>query len=201
MIAFLQGRLAEAGANRVVVDVGGVGYEIAVSAQCSRMLPAPGAAIKILTHQHVREDALDLYGFLNENERDLFKLLLGVSGIGPKVAMNILSGIAVEEFYRAVRDRDQVKLSSVPGIGKKTAERLLLELREKAAVLSSAPAKGTRAAIIEGRHGDALRALIALGFKQLQAQTAIEKVAKNMDGQKTSTEELIKEALKLAGKA
>ena len=197
MIAFLQGKLSEAEANRIVVDVGGVGYEACLSSHSFRRLPALGGQVRILTYQHVREDTLALYGFLSDKERDLFKLLLGVSGIGPKVAMNILSGITVEDFYRAVREADRLRLSGVPGVGKKTAERLLVELKDKVLVLAAASAKEMRGVISDAKYGGAMRALIALGYKQAQAQTAVEKVAKKMESKKASTEDFVKEALKL----
>ena len=164
MIAFLQGRLAEANSNRVVVDVGGVGYEAVLSSQSFQLLPKVGENVRLLIHQHVREDTLALYGFLTKDERDLFKLLLGVSGIGPKVASNILSGITAGDFYRAVRDEDLAKLSGIPGIGKKTAERIVLELKEKAVLIMSVQARGTRVLASDARSGDASRALMALGY-------------------------------------
>src|SRR3989338_1323658 len=142
MIAFLQGKLTEASANRAVVDVGGVGYEVTLSNMSFQILPKMGENVRLLIHQHVREDTLALYGFLTNDERDLFKLLLGVSGIGPKVAINILSGITAGDFYQAVRDEDLVRLSSIPGIGKKTAERIILELKEKATLMTSMQKRG-----------------------------------------------------------
>ncbi len=200
MIAFLQGKLIEAAPNRVVVDVNGVGYEVTLSQISFQSLPPAGEMVRILTHQHVREDTLALYGFVSGKERDLFRLLLGVSGIGPKVAITILSGITVEDFYLAVRQEDLARLSGISGIGKKTAERILLELKEKAVLFSSLQGKGGgRALDADGRQGDALRALIALGYKQNQAQSAVEKVVRGKDHKKASVEDLVKEALKLVG--
>ena len=199
MIAFIQGRLSEASANRVVVDVGGVGYEVALSSQSFQGLPRVGETVRLLIYQHVREDTLALYGFLTNEERDLFKLLLGVSGIGPKVAINILSGITAEIFYQAVRDEDLVKLSAIPGIGRKTAERIVVELKEKAVLITSVQKKGTRVHAADAKQGDALRALIALGYRQGPAQAAVEKAMKGAGGKKPSVEDLVKEALKLVG--
>ncbi len=195
MIAFVQGVLTEIAPNRAVVDVGGVGYDVYVSAQSQRALPSVGKTVRLLTYQHVREDALDLFGFVSAEERDLFKMLLSVSGIGPKMAMTILSGITTEGFFRALRDEDRDKLSLVPGIGKKTVERLIVELKDKVALMLP-EAKGMRG---EGKQTDAVRALLALGYKQSQAQSALEKAArlhKDKD-RKPSTEDLIRDALRL----
>ncbi len=200
MIAFLQGKLAEADSNRIVVDVGGVGYEVVISSLSHQLLPRLGEQVRVLVYQHVREDTLALYGFLSNKERDLFKMLLGVSGIGPKVAINILSGISAEDFYLAVRQEDLARLSTIPGIGKKTAERLILELKEKAKVLAALPAKGGKLRADDVKQDDAMRALIALGYKQNQALLAVEKAAKGSDAKKkSSVEDLVKEALKLVG--
>ena len=201
MIASLQGRLVEVMANRIVLDVGGVGYEISLSRESLARLPAIGEGLRVLTHQHVREDTLALYGFLSGIERDLFKLLLSVSGIGPKVAITILSGIAVEDFYLAIRNEDLAKISSIPGIGRKTAERLVLELKEKAMLFSPLAPRGTKIHTANAKQGDATRALMSLGYRQNQAQTAVEKVIRKGDGKNTSVEDLVKEALKLVGSA
>ncbi len=201
MISFLQGKLAEANANRVIVDVNGVGYDVTVSAQSFQHLPPAGQSIKILTYQHVREDTLALYGFLQEKERELFKLLLGVSGVGPKLAITILSGIGVNEFYTAVKDADHARLSSIAGIGKKTAERLAVELKEKAKLLAMEAPKGALVLSSGAKREDAMRALMALGYKQHQAQNAVEKVITKSDHRANSIEDLVKEALKLVGSA
>ena len=194
MIASLHGKLIETAANRIVLDVAGVGYEVFLSKESFGRLPTVGESVRGLTHQHVREDTLALYGFLSGVERDLFKLLLGVSGIGPKLALTILSGITVENFYLALRNEDLAKISSIPGIGRKTAERLVLELKEKAMLFSLHAPKTVK-------QGDATRALMSLGYKQNQAQSAVEKVVRKADGKNASVEDLVKEALKLVGSA
>jgi holliday junction DNA helicase RuvA len=194
VIAFLQGNLIEVTGNRIVIDVNGVGYEVSLSGQSAKNLPDIGQGVRVLTYQHVREDVLALYGFLSGRERDLFKLLLSISGIGPKVAMNILSGITAEDFYLAVRNGDRMRLSGIPGLGKKNAERILVELKEKAILLSS-QWTGKAALIEDARHGDATRALIALGYKQNKAQSAVEKAMGQKSAQKATVEELIKDAL------
>ncbi len=199
MIAFLQGKLTDANANRIVLDVNGVGYEITVSTQSFQRLPRVGEALKILTYQHVREDLMALYGFLHERERDLFKLLMSVSGVGPKLAITILSGISVDDFYSAVKDEDIARLSSIQGIGKKIAERLAVELKDKAVLLAPAVPKGARVIGAGAKRDDATRALMALGYKQNQAQTAVEKVITKSDQRNRTIEDLVKEALKLVG--
>ncbi len=199
MIAFLQGKLTDANANRIVLDVHGVGYEVTVSTQSFHRLPGIGETMKILTYQHVREDMLALYGFLHERERDLFKLLMSVSGVGPKLAITILSGIGVDDFYNAVKDEDIARLSCIQGIGKKIAERLAVELKDKAVLLAPAALKGARVIGAGAKRDDATRALMALGYKQNQAQTAVEKVITKSDQRNRSIEELVKEALKLVG--
>ena len=202
MIASLQGKLMEVSANRIVLDVGGVGYEISLSRDSLARLPAMGEGLRVLTHQHVREDILALYGFLSAGERDMFKLLLGVSGIGPKVAMTVLSGITAEDFYAALRNEDLERISGIPGIGRKTAERLVLELKDKAALLASLAPKGAKVHAAGAKQGDAAQALISLGYKQNEALAAVEKVMrKSAGGKNASVEDLVKEALKLVGAA
>jgi len=139
MIARLWGRLRERGSEDLVVDVGGVGYHVYVSTQTLAVLPAEGAEVDLFTVTHVREDALQLFGFADPGERALFQLLQTVSGIGPRLALNILSGMAAAELREAIRRRDLVRLTRIPGVGKKTAERMSVELADKLALLPQAP--------------------------------------------------------------
>src|SRR5574340_1278175 len=138
MIAQLAGSLAYKSPEQLIVDVQGVGYQVFVSLNSFYRLPEPGGRVELLIHTHVREDALQLYGFADRDEKDLFLLLLGISGIGPRLALNILSGTPAAELQAALEAGDLVRLVAIPGIGKKTAERLIVELRDKVKVLSSA---------------------------------------------------------------
>src|SRR5215470_13888086 len=138
MIAQLAGSLAYKSPEHLIVDVHGVGYQVMVSLNSFYRLPEPGTAVHLLIHTHVREDALQLYGFIDRAEKDLFLLLVGVSGIGPRLALNILSGTPSQELEDALEAADLVRLQAIPGVGKKTAERLVVELRDKVKLLKSA---------------------------------------------------------------
>src|SRR6185369_10394690 len=147
MITFLRGKLVEALPTQVTVDVGGVGYEVLIPLSSFDKLPAPGGELKILTHLVVREDAHMLYGFMTAGERELFRLLINaVSGIGPKTALNILSGISVTAFRGAVANSDVKALSQISGVGKKTAERIVVELRDKVGVTGALEAASAQRA-------------------------------------------------------
>lgn len=196
MIARLSGQLILKAPDHVIVDVGGVGYRVLIPLSAFYPLP-DGGPISLFIHTHVREDAIHLYGFLDPFEKELFGLLISVSGIGPRLAINILSNIPAGEFCQGIDRGDIRALSAIPGIGKKTAERLILELKEKVRRLprpvdgSGASARITpQAGVVE----DALAALISLGYKENRAQKALE--ALEFDDQ-TTVERLIKEALKL----
>jgi len=201
MYHYLEGILAQKNPVQIVVDVAGVGYELTIPLSTYSLLPEPGQAIHILTHFHVREDHQQLFGFMTADERDLFRLLLSVSGVGPKVAMAILSGLPAEEFKNALVDGNVAVLSGISGVGKKTAERLVVELREK--VISSA-AKGKSSKhsmvsdMIEGNAvaEDALLALVSLGYKRSQARDAVNNVVSQTKGRQVKVEEVIREALK-----
>src|SRR5438477_7551199 len=131
MIAHLRGRLIAKHPNNIVVEAGGVGYELTISVPTFSELPAAGSEVAMHVHTHVREDALALYGFLRREEKQLFEKLLSVSGIGPKLAITVLSGMAAQEMATAIRGNDVSRLTKIPGIGRKTAERMVLELRDK----------------------------------------------------------------------
>ena len=173
MIGQLAGVLAYKSPEQLVVDVQGVGYQVLVSLNSFYRLPEPGAAVRLLIHTHVREDALQLYGFIDRQEKQLFLLLNSVSGIGPRLALNILSGTPTNELLDALEAGDLVRLVAIPGVGKKTAERLVLELRDKIKVI-----KGARAADdgrqASGLESEAVSALVNLGYRQNEAERAVQ---------------------------
>lgn len=195
MIAFLQGILVEKEPAYVVMDVGGVGYEVFIPLSSYERLPAVNTACRILTYDHVREDAHSLYGFMTAEERRMFLLLINVSGIGPKLAMTALSGLSVRDLKAAVAQADVKRLSAVSGIGKKTAERIVLELKDKLSAGESMEAVTGGAAPTEEnlRMRDAILALVSLGYKQADAQDLIRKVASATPD--ASLEELVRKAL------
>ena len=175
MISFLQGKLAEALPTQVVIDVNGVGYEMFIPLSSFDKLPQPGSQVKLLTHLAVRDDAHVLYGFMPETERDLFRLLIRhVSGIGPKIALNVLSGTTPASFRAAVASGDVKVLSGVSGVGKKTAERIVVELKDKLGDETAfGSAGGVPISADEQKISDAAAALIALGSKPKNAQEAV----------------------------
>ena len=198
MISFLQGKLAEALPTQVVIDVNGVGYEMFIPLSSFDKLPQPGSQVKLLTHLAVRDDAHVLYGFMTETERDLFRLLIDrVSGIGPKLGLAVLSAMAVGEFKDAVIRGDITALSTISGLGKKTAERIVLELKDKIGVTEAwaAASMGDTAGSPARAVNDAVLALISLGYKQADAAKAIQKAATEHEGQPDS-DEFIRAALR-----
>jgi Holliday junction DNA helicase RuvA len=175
MIGRLTGRLAAKAPDQVLLDVGGVGYQVHIPLSTFYELPEAEAPASLWIHTHVREDALALYGFLTERERTLFLLLLGVTGIGPRVALTVLSGIPPAELIAALRAQDVRRLVAVPGVGKKTAERMVLELAEKVASLpGEAPAKAPAAVAAD----DVVSALVNLGYRKAEAERAVEAAAR-----------------------
>jgi Holliday junction DNA helicase RuvA len=199
MITFLEGQLIEALPTHVVIGVHGVGYHVGIPLSSYDKLPAVGAPIKILTHLQVREDAHVLYGFMTHAERDLFRLLVThVSGIGPKTALDILSGTTVANFKAAVVDGNSALLAKTKGIGKKTAERIVVELKDKVGIAAAWEAASAAHAPSpqEVRVNDAVLALIALGYKQVDAHKAL-KQAQERGGPDLGTEDLVRQALKI----
>lgn len=198
MITFLQGKLVEALPTQVTVDVHGVGYEVLIPLSSFDKLPQPGGDVKLLTQLVVREDAHTLYGFASAVERDLFRLLVNsVSGIGPKTALNILSGMNAVTFRGAVANGDVKALSQISGVGKKTAERIVVELRDKVGAAgaweASSAARSLSAA--DQKVKDAVLALMALGFKQVEAHDAV-RAGQAVLGAEASVEQLVRAALK-----
>jgi Holliday junction DNA helicase RuvA len=198
MITFLRGELLEARPTRIVVGVNGIGYELDVSLNTFDHLPKKGGKVTILTHLYVTEDRMVLYGFVTEEERKLFKILIGISGIGPKLAMSILSGISPRNFRAAISRSSVSMLAAVHGIGKKKAERLIVELKDKIGALGALePRAGEREVSAEDRAiNDAALALISLGYTQSDAQKAVRAVLQRV-GKVEDAERLIREALKV----
>lgn len=197
MITFLDGKLVSALPTQATVDVSGVGYEVFIPLSSYDKLPAIGQPVRVLTHLHVREDAHILYGFMTVPERDLFRLLVNnVSGIGPKLALAVLSGMSVANFKAAVVNSDVAALSKISGLGKKTAERIVLELKDKLGVAAAWEAATAAHAPTpeQEQMSEAVLALIALGYKQIDAHKAVRDLQEK--GEAKSAEELVKLALK-----
>jgi Holliday junction DNA helicase RuvA len=184
----------------VIIDVGGVGLAVNVSARTVARLPRRGGEISLLTYLHVREDQLSLYGFSSERERSLFLLLLGVSGIGPRMALQLLSSAPHEDFERAVRDGNEAYLVRLPGLGKKTAARLIVELQSKLEAL--VPTEGAAARVESApQFEEAVLALASLGLTQRSAREAVERVDRKQLGDAPRVEDIVKAALKTGVKA
>jgi holliday junction DNA helicase RuvA len=198
MISFLRGKLIDALPTQVTVEVQGIGYEVLIPLSSYDKLPSPGQEVKLLTHLAVREDAHILYGFMTGAERDLFRLLINtVSGIGPKIALNVLSGISVTAFRGAVATSDVKALSQISGVGKKTAERIVVELKDKIGAAGAWEASSAQRALSaeDQKLNDAVLALMALGFKQIEAHDTVRK-AQAMLGPQASIEDLVRACLK-----
>ena len=198
MITFLHGKLVEAIPTQVTVDVNGIGYEVLIPLSSFDKLPAPGNPVRLLTHLVVREDAHVLYGFMSAGERELFRLLIHtVSGIGPKIALNILSGIQPTAFRGAVASGDLKMLSQISGVGKKMAERIVVELKDKIGVVGAWEAASAQRALspADQKLNDAVLALMALGFKQPDAQESV-RAAVAMLGPQAAVEDLVRAGLK-----
>ena len=190
MIGFLHGRIAAKTAPAVTVDVGGVGYELEAPMSTFLNLPAVGESVHLITHLVVREDAHILYGFATEAERRLFRNLLKVSGVGPKMALGVLSGMSVEGFSRCVLGEDATTLTRIPGIGRKTAERLIIEMRDRVNTQPALPGMAGKP-VASDPHSEAFDALVALQYKPAEAT----RLLKGIDAGTHSTEELIRLAL------
>ena len=195
MIAHLRGRILEKNPARVVLEAAGVGYEVAISVPSYSRLPGEGAEISLHIYTHVREDTLALYGFVRRDEKQLFERLIGVSGIGPKLAMTVLSGIAPDALVTALRSNDLTALTRVPGVGKKTAERMVLELRDKLDGFAAAPAA------VAGGHleDDVISALVNLGYQRSPAEQAAKRAAAKA-GDDASFEQLFRQSMALLQK-
>jgi holliday junction DNA helicase RuvA len=193
MIAHLRGRLLAKHPNQAILETGGVGYDIAISVPTFSGLPQTGSELALHIHTHVREDQIALYGFLTPAEKQLFEKLITVSGIGPKLAITILSGMPAEEMTGAIRAGDVARLTRIPGIGKKTAERMVLELRDKLPVPTSR--ETTAPAARTATEEDVLSALLNLGYQRVAVEKAMTSLAR--DG---SFETMFRDALSLLSK-
>jgi Holliday junction DNA helicase RuvA len=197
VIGRLRGTLAEKQPPHLLLDVGGVGYEVEVPMTTLYRLPAQGEIVTLHTHLVVREDAHLLYGFGEKRERELFRELIRLNGVGPKLALALMSSLEVDELVRCVQAQDTAALVKVPGVGKKTAERLLVELKDRFKAWESLPGIAplvlpNQAAVVASAEADAVSALVALGFKPQEASRAVAAV----EGDDLSSEELIRRALK-----
>jgi Holliday junction DNA helicase RuvA len=176
MIAHLRGNLLAKHPNQAIVETGGVGYDVSISIPTFSALPGVGSEVALHIHTHVREDVIALYGFLRAGEKQLFEKLISVSGIGPKLAITILSGMAADEMVASIRGNDLARLTRIPGIGKKTAERMVLELRDKLpTAVGEAPVISKLSAVEE----DVLSALVNLGYQRAAAEKAVATSRKN----------------------
>jgi len=200
MIAFLQGILTAKLLDRVELDVNGVGYEVFVSQKTLQAVPAIGKSVLLKTYLHVREDIQQLFGFLKDSEKQAFLMALSVSGVGPKAAMNVLSTYAPEAFFQAVMHNDLAGLKAIPGIGQKTAQHLVLELKDKVTklvgvgVFTDEGVLGSESKVIS----DALQAMMALGYSAVESRRAVLSAAQTM-GEKVTVEEVLKASLKSIG--
>src|SRR3954449_1143979 len=200
MINFLHGKLVESIPTHVIIDVHGVGYEALIPLSSYDKLPAIGQEVRLLTHLAIREDAHVLYGFMTSAEREMFRLLINtVSGIGPKIALNVLSGMNVTALRGAVANGDIKSLSQISGIGKKTAERIVVELRDKIGAAGTWEALSAQRSLSpeDQKVNDAVLALMALGFKQIEAHDSVRK-AQNTLGPQATIEDLVRACLKKA---
>ena len=172
MIAHLRGKLISKHPNQAIVEAAGVGYEVNISIPTFSTLPALGAEVALFVHTHVREDALSLFGFLRSEEKQLFEKLISVSGIGPRLAITILSGMPADAMIASIKGNNIAALTRIPGIGKKTAERMVLELRDKLDHFGVPPAKTTASPVEE----DVISALVNLGYQRAQAEKALSRL-------------------------
>jgi Holliday junction DNA helicase RuvA len=196
MIGHLRGRLIRKAPPALIIDVNGVGYELEAPMSTFYRLPEVGSEVELATHLVVREDAHLLYGFATEDERRLFRDLLRVTGIGPKIGLALLSGIDVDTFMRCVEAQDVDALTRIPGIGRKTAERLLIEMRDRIRALGQLPSSAPVPGSVAGARAEAYAALVALGYRPVEVNRLLQGVEQDGAG----TEELIRRALQAAAR-
>ncbi|MBA4391976.1 MAG: Holliday junction branch migration protein RuvA [Desulfobacca sp.] len=196
MIAFLEGRLLSKSPEWIIVSVQGIGYQVAVPLSSFYDLPDIEQMVQLHIYTHVREDAIQLFGFLTFQEKEIFLLLLGVSGIGPKVALNILSGISSQELHQALLGEDSPRIQRIPGVGKKTAERIVLELKDKIKKLGPEAFPSLVREVPEETYWeDALSALVNLGYPRAMAEKTLGQIQNETEGS-ISLEDLLRRALK-----
>src|ERR1700680_2946417 len=178
MIGYLRGQLVDKRTNQVLVDVNGVEYQVALPLSTFYSLGELRDDVTLLIHTHLREDSIALYGFLTSREKQFFELLISASGVGPGLALKILSGMSVDELVPAIRAGDLVRLTRIPGVGRKTAERIVVELRDKLAAMET-PETARQPAATSGTSADVVSALLNLGYEQHAAEQAVERAGKN----------------------
>jgi len=198
MYHYLSGKISEKTPTAVILDVNGIGYEVRVSLSTFSSLPNLGESVKLFTHFVVREDAQLLYGFATEEEREAFRLLISISGIGPKLAITLLSGVTLPELKRAIQEKNIPALTAISGIGQKTAERVIIELKDKIGKAEISVGKELihDASVSDQMVEDSVSALVSLGYTKQKAKDAIQKTLKASLGEKPSVEEIIRSALK-----
>ncbi len=193
MIASITGKITRKAADYLIVDVSGIGYQVQVPLSTFCSVPDPGGIVHLHIHTHLREDSLSLFGFLSEAEKEMFLLLMSVSGIGPKLALAVLSSLPVADLCCALTGGDEAALCAIPGIGKKTAARMVLELKEKIAAVATDAGGRASGGQQPAHHDDVVSALVNLGYKKPQAEEAVRKVRQQRPG--LSVEDLIREVL------
>ena len=199
MIAYLAGKLLEKHANAAVVDVGGVGYDVSIPLATFYELGEVGSDVTLRIYTHVREDAIQLYGFKTVRERDLFLRLISVQGIGPKLGITMLSGMSADEIVAAIRTNNVLRIKSIPGVGQKTAERIVIELRDKVVELSAATDESVEAATpSDAVFDDAVSALVNLGYQKAVAEKALKQAAQ--EGTEMTVQKLLRRSLQLLAK-
>lgn len=191
MITFLEGQIAEKTPARVVLNVNGVGYEVFVPLGSYERLPAEGGVCRLLVYEYIREDQHALFGFTCDRERQTFAMLMNVSGIGPKIAMSALSSLAVADLVKAIAESDIVRLTAIAGVGRKLAERMALELRDKIVSPNAVPVGP-----VSKQVGDAVMALVSLGYKQAEAERMVAAVATTAAAKDMPVEEIVRRALR-----
>ena len=200
MISYLRGRLIKRNPTELIIDVNGIGYVVSIPLSTYTKLGDATADVTILTHLHVREDALQLYGFATEAERDFFRLLISISGIGPKMAQGILSGLGIEELKQSILQSDTGKLTSIPGVGRKTAERMIIELRDKVGKTEASEPVSLLTASQMKIRAEAVVALMSLGYTKQNAEKALSTVMGDPSSKTLTVEELIRRSLRHASR-
>lgn len=202
MIAFLTGKLLEKSANSVIVDVGGVGYEVLIPLSTFYEIGEVGTDVRLRIYTHVREDAMQLFGFSTEREKALYLKLISVQGVGAKSGITMLSGMSADEMIDAIRKENIAKLTAIPGVGRKTAERVVVELREKVSEMSAAAAAGSAVSTADSDgddvFNDALSALVNLGYQRAAAEKAIQQVRR--DGGEATVQKILRATLQMLAK-
>ena len=196
MISFLRGKLLHKSPTEIIVDVNGIGYAASISLTTFQALENANGEINIFTHLYVREDTMQLFGFASEQEREMFKLLITVSGIGPKMAQTILSGMNTEELRNAIFSSNVTSLTTIPGVGKKTAERLIVELRDKLGKVETKESFLSSSSPQQQNFSEAVLALTSLGYNRANAEQTVRTVLQNSSGTTLSLEEIIKRSLR-----